>query len=155
MKEQPIWYNRRMNKPSPVEPRFWPKVVKGEDPNSCWQWIGAKSVYGMISFEGKNENAHRVSYILKNGKVPPGLQIDHLCRNKLCVNPDHLEAVTGRTNTLRANGPTKVNAMKTHCWRGHEFTKENTRLQKSKYGFHRVCKKCNHINLVNWRAKNR
>jgi hypothetical protein len=66
------------------------------------------------------------------------LKLDHLCRNPACVRPDHLEAVTARENTLRGIGPTAVNALKTHCVHGHEFTPENTRMK----GIRRVCREC-------------
>lgn len=79
-----------------------------EDENACWNWIGALNSkgYGCISTGGKNKNGlvHRVSYELHVGPIPDGLTIDHLCRNKVCVNPAHLEPVTIRTNIRRAYG---------------------------------------------------
>lgn len=74
------------------------------DEKGCWIWSGAvhKTGYGQIKWNGKSTVAHRVVYTLTKGEIPKGLVIDHLCSVKLCVNPDHLEAVTSKTNTQRA-----------------------------------------------------
>ena len=81
----------------------------------CWNWIGSKErEYGLFSCTGKIQRAHRVSYEYWNGKIPKELQIDHLCRNRSCVNPEHLEAVTARENCRRGlTGSNQTN--KTHC----------------------------------------
>ena len=70
--------------------------------------------------------AHRVAYELTNGPIPDGLELDHLCRVRHCVNPSHIEAVTHRENTLRGTGPIPHRARQSHCKHGHEFTPENT-----------------------------
>ena len=99
--------------------RFWSKVLKSK---TCWIWSGAKADgYGAISIKGKNEKAHRISYFLKHGGLNKNLELDHLCRNRGCVNPDHLEEVTHKENMLRGIGWTAVNARKTHCPRGHPY----------------------------------
>lgn len=122
-----------------LEERFWSKVEKKK---GCWIWLGAKkgrnNAYGKIWNGLFYEAAHRLSYRLKNGSIPEGLHIDHLCRTTLCVNPAHLEAVTNQENVLRGEGPTAINARKTHCIRGHEFAV--TGSYKFKDG--KACKQC-------------
>lgn len=100
------------------EERFWSKVNKTEE---CWLWTAAvdKAGYGRFG----DRYAHRYVYELKVGPVPQGLQIDHLCRVRHCVNPDHLEPVTQRENILRSPiSVAAVNARKTHCPRGHRYS---------------------------------
>ena len=84
--------------------RFWSRVVKSDD---CWEWAGAHDNHGYskTSFEYRDMAAHRVAYELVVGPIPEGLTIDHLCRNRGCVNPAHLEPVTQRENTLRGVSP--------------------------------------------------
>jgi hypothetical protein len=84
--------------------RFWSKVV--EDDEECWNWIGARtsSGYGAWGVNGVSKSTHRVSYLTLVGPIPDGLQIDHLCKNRICCNPTHLEPVTGRVNIRRAKG---------------------------------------------------
>jgi len=83
--------------------------------------------YGLIKDDsGKDRTVHRVAYELAKGPIPDGLVIDHKCRVRSCVNPDHLEPVTQRENCLRGIGIPAINASKTHCYRGHELSDENT-----------------------------
>lgn len=119
-------------------------LVDPVGPDKCWTWKGAKagSGYGQIWDWELNHRllVHRVSYEHNVGPIPDGLTIDHLCRNRLCVNPWHLEAVSIGVNVLRSPiAPAAVNARKTHCKHGHEFTPENT-LPHSPSG--RKCKTC-------------
>lgn len=112
------------------------------EPNTgCWLWVGAHDGfgYGMLNRRGTTYRAHRVAYEALRGPIPKGLQMDHLCRTPACVNPDHLEAVTARENTLRSNNTAGKNSRKTHCMRGHEFTPDNIYWQ----GKNRHCKTCN------------
>lgn len=127
-----------------LDNRFWSKVEKT---NSCWNWTASDrgEGYGCFGFKGKIEQSHRLSYEDSKGKIPEGLQIDHLCRNRKCVNPDHLEAVTHRENTLRGNNFIAQNAKKTHCIHGHPFNEENTIIRKNQKG--RDCKQCNKLRL--------
>lgn len=99
--------------------------------NDCWEWRGALDIdgYGIFRLYKKNHRAHRASYMLFNEieLLDSKMHMDHLCRYRSCVNPDHLELVTPRENTLRGlDAKAAINARKTHCDKGHEFTKENT-----------------------------
>jgi hypothetical protein len=96
----------------------------------CWEWTGSvnDSGYGKFSLSTTqlSRRAHRVAYELLVGPIPDGLELDHLCRNTICVNPAHLEPVTQAENVRRG-----LNAQKTHCAHGHEFTLENTGRHRS------------------------
>lgn len=111
---------------------------KPETPCVLWGGSKNKSGYGFFSIRGDTFAAHRIEWERVNGEIPDGLEMDHLCRNPSCVNPDHLEAVTSRVNVLRSTCPPAVNARKTHCIRGHEFDRTNKRGQ-------RRCCKCRNI----------
>lgn len=125
--------------PTPVAERFWPKVDKRSS-DECWPWTaGLAGPYGSFYDGRANTKAHRIAYQLVKGEIPDGLQIDHLCRNRLCCNPNHLEAVTSRENTLRGFGSSAVNARKTHCINGHPFDEANTYVQRQN---HRDCRAC-------------
>lgn len=116
-----------------VEVRFWAKVFKHE--NGCWDWLGAlswskdkrrPSCYGRFWDGERLALAHRYSYVLAKGPIADGLQIDHLCKNTRCVNPDHLEAVTSQENNLRSEAVSAKHAVKTECPAGHAYNEENT-----------------------------
>lgn len=113
--------------------RFMAKVSKQD--NGCWIWTASKfqNGYGRFIVDHSCIGAHRFSYEHFKSAIPSGLQIDHLCKTKSCVNPDHLEVVTLQENIRR------FNVARTHCKRGHEFTPENTYFKK---GNKRVCRTC-------------
>lgn len=93
--------------------------------NGCWEWTGAfdRSGYGAFKDQGKKINSHRWSYRHFKGEPPKGLDIDHLCRVRKCVSPEHLEAVTRKVNVQRGLA---AQERKTHCIHGHAYTPENT-----------------------------
>jgi hypothetical protein len=132
-----------------IASRFMSKVELSIDRfykgTPCWIWQGFlnPSGYGTFWFVDSNRLSHRISYKLFVGDIPiPGSvkdPSDHLCRNHSCVNPAHQERVTPRINALRGIGPTAINAKKTHCGKGHEFTPENTKLAPSGS---RICLTC-------------
>lgn len=98
-----------MSKPrTPIETRFWPKVDKTD---GCWNWTGTidNHGYGQIFDAGKRHKAHRVSYELAMGSIPSGKMIDHLCHNRACVNPDHLQVVTNKLNLENRRGANRNN----------------------------------------------
>ena len=110
----------------------------------CWVWKGGTNGtgYGQFRLNGQRVLTHRISYMIRNGVIAKGLEIDHLCRIKLCYNPDHLEAVTHKVNVMRGELH-KVNGDKTHCRYGHRYDISNTKYQKRKAGgFARHCKQC-------------
>jgi len=121
-----------MGAPTSASARFFAKVRKTD---GCWFWTASThrarlpnaAPYGQFNDGHTTVKAHRFSWELHHGRpIPAGLTIDDLCRNTLCVRPDHLEAVTLRTNTLRGTSMVAKNAKLTHCRHGHAFTPENT-----------------------------
>lgn len=121
-------------KPVPIEKRL-AKLIKKTD--SCWLWQGALSYKGYGAFEVKGVvyKAHRFVYEWYVGPIPDGLQLDHLCFVKHCVNPDHLEPVTNRENQIRYKRTI------TSCPQGHPYDDRNTRIYQGR----RWCRECDRI----------
>ena len=130
--------------------RFWMKVNKTA---TCWLWTAATKGggYGSFFFNGKHAYAHRVSYSFSKGEIPSNLQLDHLCRVRRCVNPDHLEAVTQKENLLRGTGAPARNARKTHCKHGHPLSGDNLYIYPN--GDRRCCTCHRRENKTGYRNK--
>lgn len=127
-----------MGKSRPVMERILTKVDVAS--SGCWEFTGARgsSGYGNVRVDDAVVSVHRVVYEHMVAPIPEGLQIDHLCRNRCCCNPDHLEPVTSRENTRRGHGPAGENARRDECSNGHAFDEQNTYVA----GGRRACRQC-------------
>lgn len=132
----------------PAAERFWSRVKMGP---GCWEWQGFLSRgYGRIHFSKTvATQAHVWSWEQANGPVPPGLVLDHLCRNRACVNPSHLEPVTHRENLLRGDTHAARNANKRNCDAGHPLSGDNL---LSRADGARSCKACHRTRQAAYRA---
>ena len=129
----------------PME-RFWSKVDKTD---SCWNWIACKDKlgYGRFHYGSRTQHvlSHRFAYELIKGNIPEGLELDHLCRNSSCVNPEHLEAVTHQVNNSRGDYKNTVlkHRLRIFCERGHPYSIKNTYMNNN----HRYCRTCKRENM--------
>lgn len=113
------------------------------DDSGCWEWtayVDPRTGYGHSNLNGRISTAHRIVYELLVGPIPEGLVLDHLCRNRGCVNPAHLEPVTDKENLLRGEGPTAKKAAQVTCIKGHPFNEANTAIKK--INGTRICCQC-------------
>jgi hypothetical protein len=125
--------------PSKDLDRFWSKVNKSPE---CWEWVAYRRAgYGLFHFEGRDQQAHRIAYMLVVGPIPAGLDLDHLCRNRACVNPAHLEPVTHRENVLRGASPSANAARRVRCVNGHVLAGANV-YQWAHDSTRRFCRTC-------------
>ena len=125
-----------------IKERLFYKAYKDPETN-CYIWTGCRvNGYGQIKYADKIRYTHRVMYEEVKGPIPFNLQLDHLCRNRACFNPDHLEPVTIKENILRGVGFAAMNARKTHCINGHIL--DNTRkcqiccIKRNRTVYHRL-----------------
>lgn len=149
----PVLNGQKINRAAaPLDERIHKLSVPTD--TGCWEWAAAisNSGYGVLTLAKPRRNAfaHRVSYEAFTGPIPDGMQVDHLCRNRICVNPEHLEAVSPRTNVLRGNTVAAAQASKVSCDHGHEFTPENTYV--TRWG-RRQCRACNRARSASYRAR--
>jgi hypothetical protein len=132
--------------------RFWERVVEASEPSpngwtGCWVWTGTPrhDGYGRMSIGSRGTQrehlVHRLSYEWIVGKIPEGLVIDHLCRNRACVNPAHMEPVTNVENVMRGEGFSATHARKTYCPAGHKLAGRNLSKWHLKHG-QRKCATC-------------
>jgi len=125
-----------------AEERFWAKVHR--QPEGCWRWTGAKNQgYGAFhATPNRTIPAHRYAYELLRGPIPPGLTIDHLCRVRDCVNPDHMEPVSRGENVLRGESLPAQNKRRDCCKNGHLLTGTNVKIEISHDRTSRRCLVC-------------
>jgi hypothetical protein len=138
-----------MEMPVDVLRRF---MTKFHREGECWVWHASKNNDGYGSFawsHKKTTRAHRVSYEHFREAIPEGMVTDHLCRNRACVNPLHLEIVTAKENTMRGQSPVAKNAGKTSCKHGHPFSEENT----YRIGGERACIACRDVAAKKYHKK--
>ena len=140
----------KVNQFGTIEERLYSRI-QSDMATGCWNWTGALSNgrYGSLYYQGRMQKTHRIAWVLQNGEVPIGKELDHLCRNTRCCNPSHLEVVT-RSENLRRSPLMDRKSQNTHCPSGHEYSGENLRLTKKG---HRVCKTCMRRHIRNWRAR--
>jgi len=124
--------------------------------NGCIEWVGRIHTggYGRTKLNGVEQPVHRYVWEKKNGKIPGSLVIDHLCRNRVCINVDHLRVVTAAENTLCGYGAAAINKRKTHCKRGHELVGQNLVIHELKNGKNmRQCRICHRRNARESKAR--
>lgn len=131
--------------------QYEPQTIFGlvDFTNECWEWLGSKYQNGYGKYN--RSMAHRVSYELTKGHVPEDMCLDHLCKNRSCVNPEHLEIVTLVENVMRGESQHALNAKKSYCKNGHEFTLKNTYRRKDRAT--RECKTCRNAAGTKYIAK--
>ena len=115
------------------------------EPNTgCWLWLGSVSQDGYSQVGKPPWSGHRIAFEVKHGPVPEGMEVDHICRVRCCVNPDHMQPLTHYDNLIKSYRKVSPNSLKTHCPKGHPLDGENLRLKKTstRLGVSRQCKAC-------------
>jgi hypothetical protein len=160
--QSPLRVSQRGRTPADFLSRFWSKVcLPAYDIQLCWQWTAAigPDGYGFMKCRGKRPRAHQIAWHLYHGPVPEGLCIDHLCRNRLCVNPLHMEVVTPVENIMRGESLPAQYSRRNYCSKGHLYTQENTgvgrKIRQKKVTLYRACRFCARVKSARYRkAKN-
>lgn len=143
--------------------RFWRRVDRNGPfvpalGSRCWIWTGGRGGKGRPSQrygQFKGGRAHRIAFTLERGTIPAGLVLDHLCRRRVCVNPEHLEPVTHAVNILRGNGFAGVNARKKCCKHGHRLVGGNLLVGTGRPGKRRrSCRACARARVTKWKMRN-
>lgn len=135
--------------------RFISKIKVGKK-DDCWEWLAGKSRngYGVFSINDKSFSAHRVSWAITKGALDTSLVLDHVCRNRACVNPDHLREVSRAINAYENNSsPVVANLTKTKCIRGHDLLGDNLYIAPASGD--RACRKCRMFADRKYKAKRR
>lgn len=141
-----------MPRPATTVESVLSRLDRPEGEAGCWVWTGkiGRDGYGHVSVKDRDRIVHRYVYEGINGRLESDLTLDHLCRNRACCNPDHLEPVTMRTNVLRGEGPSAANARKTHCKRGHVLWGENLKFNPDGA---RQCRTCLRLRDAAFKAR--
>ncbi len=140
----------------PDEARFWMKVDMGDNPSRCWEWLARKFTqtgYGAFLFEGKTTTAHRASWLMAGrGEIADGWDVDHICSNRGCVNPGHLQVMTHAEHGRKSGQERGIRArMRSHCRNGHAWS-EHGRITP---GGKRLCRICRRETLKRYNDKQR
>lgn len=141
-----------MSPPKLLLERFMEKIERSA--SGCWEWVGSKNKlgYGKMCVDGRRIGAYRMSYELLVETIPVGLEIDHLCRNPSCVNPQHLEVVTPRQNLFRSKCPNILLSLSNRCKRGHDLLGPKARRRENGT---RHCQQCDTIRHRERRSRDR
>ena len=126
-----------------LKERIESRVAVDED--GCWMWTGTVGTrnHGLLKYKGKYISAHKTAYRVFVGEIPEGMNVSKVCKERLCVNPDHMRLVDMYESQMEGESPSARNKRKTHCCLGHEFTEENTIVRYSKKGRRgRSCREC-------------